>query len=79
MDQATRLSAIFAHMHELDLSGLYLTKRSVLCVSAMHAGESRGPDDADFLTNVVFMMESVKVMLTRNLWVDQILTSGSVG
>lgn len=41
--------------------------------------ESRRPDDADFLTNVVFMMESVKVMLTRNLWVDQILTSGSMG
>lgn len=79
LDLATRLSAIFAHVHELDLSGLYLAKISVLCVSATHTGESRRPDNADCLTNVVFMMESGKIMLTRNLWVDQILTSGSMG
>ncbi|AFR93720.2 hypothetical protein C343_01611 [Cryptococcus neoformans C23] len=83
-DQAIHLCATSAHVQEPNLSGLYLSKKPVLPVSDNHTGvgaEKRRVDDADSLTNVVSLTESAKamLMLTRNLWVYQGLTNGSMG
>ncbi|OXB38572.1 hypothetical protein J007_01611 [Cryptococcus neoformans] len=83
-DQAVHLCATSAHVQEPNLSGLYLAKKPVLPVSDNHTGvgaEKRRVDDADSLTNVVSLTESAKamLMLTRNLWVYQGLTNGSMG
>lgn len=82
-DQAIHLCATSAHVQEPNLSGLYLAKKPALPVSDNHTGvgaEKRRVDDADSLTNVISLTESAKamLMLTRNLWVYQGLTNGSM-
>lgn len=62
---------------------MYLAKKPALPVSDNHTGvgaEKRRVDDADSLTNVISLTESAKamLMLTRNLWVYQGLTNGSM-
>ena len=71
-----------ALVDEINYNQLGASNKPVLIVPAMHTGPGaakQSEDDAEGLQSKLLLMEGAKVMLTRNLWMAQGPTNGTMG